>query len=137
LFECEPSGVLFTKEILKELHARHDRPWSEWKAGKPITATQLANQLKPFDIPANKTVRRGGDTDKGYRRQWFDNVFARYLSAFEAVTQSQVRGSETFCDPGAVKPGANVTEEGHEKPSISVQCDRVTDPQALLWRDRV
>ena len=57
-------NVLFTmREILPALHADETRPWSEWKNGKPITATQLAALLKPFKIEP-RTVRRGAETDK-------------------------------------------------------------------------
>jgi hypothetical protein len=38
LFDAEPSGILFTREIVAALQKREDRAWSEWKAGKPITA---------------------------------------------------------------------------------------------------
>jgi hypothetical protein len=50
LFAAEPSGVLFTKEILGALAKRDDRPWPKWKAGKPITNRQLAALLKPLEI---------------------------------------------------------------------------------------
>jgi hypothetical protein len=71
---------VFIREILAKLAKRDDRPWPEWKVGKPITGRQVAALLKPFGIKTNQTVRRGADHDKGYRRQWFDDAFARYLS---------------------------------------------------------
>ena len=55
---------------------------AEFARGKPITPTQLARLLKPFDI-SPKTLRFGaeeGDTAKGYRRDWFEDAFERYLT---------------------------------------------------------
>jgi putative DNA primase/helicase len=78
LFSREPSGVLFTREILAKLHSDETRPWPEWKHGRPITDRQLAAQLKPYKIQP-KTVRRGNETEKGYMLAWFEDTFARYL----------------------------------------------------------
>jgi putative DNA primase/helicase len=78
LFDAEPIGLLFTKEILARLNDDETRPWGEWKAGKPFTDHQLASLLKPYKI-APKTVRRGAETGKGYRLEWFDDAFRRYL----------------------------------------------------------
>ena len=39
-----------------------DGPWSEWKAGKPITQTQLARALKPFGIASEKIWLPSGDS---------------------------------------------------------------------------
>jgi putative DNA primase/helicase len=77
----QPHNVLFTHEILMALHAHEDRPWSEYQRGRPITPPQLAALLKPYGIPRNKTVRRGGATGKGYRAVDFADAWARYLPA--------------------------------------------------------
>jgi hypothetical protein len=63
LFDGEPSGVLFTREILAALHKDETRPWPEWKQGKPITDRQLAALLTEFKI-VPKTVGRRAYTDK-------------------------------------------------------------------------
>jgi hypothetical protein len=95
LFEREASGVLFTKEILAALCRDENRPWTEWNNGKPITGSQLAKLLRPFRVRP-KSVRRGPETDKGYRRGWFDDVFARYLPASQSVTASQPSEAAAF-----------------------------------------
>ena len=79
LFDKEPSGVLFTSEIIAGLITRDDRPWPEWKVGKPITSRQLATLLKPFGMTTNQNVRRDENQAKGYRRDQFEDAFARYL----------------------------------------------------------
>jgi putative DNA primase/helicase len=55
-----------------------DRPWSEWKHGKPMTQVQLARQLDKFEIrPGN--LKLHGKVLKGYRLHQFEDAFARYL----------------------------------------------------------
>jgi hypothetical protein len=128
LFEAEPSGVLFTKAILAALHKRDDRPWPEYgKAGKPITGRQVATLLKPLDIPTNKTVRRGADTEKGYRRGWLEDAFSRYLPPVLSVTRSQKRDSAAFDDFSSVTPERRVTDTVGDNPLDSLSCDHVTD----------
>ena len=79
LFDGEPSGVLFTSEIVAALHNREDRPWAEYERGRAITPHQVAALLRPFHIPTNQTQRRGARTGKGYRAKDFEDSWARYL----------------------------------------------------------
>jgi hypothetical protein len=94
LFANQPSGVLFTREILKALHADETRPWPEWKNGRPITERQLAALLKPYKVKP-RTVRRGIETEKGYRLDWFAALFASYLPP-RSVTASQASIPRAF-----------------------------------------
>jgi hypothetical protein len=69
---------LTSADIVARLAGMEERPWPEWKAGKPITAPQLARALAPFGVrPA--TIRTGGNTAKGYYREAFEEAWARYL----------------------------------------------------------
>jgi hypothetical protein len=76
--DARPSEVLFSSEIVTKLNQREDRPWAT-RGRDGITANQVARLLKPFGIVTNKTVRRGAQTGKGFRREWFDEAFQRYL----------------------------------------------------------
>jgi hypothetical protein len=126
LFAGQQSGVLFTREILKALHADETRPWPEWKNGRPITERQLAALLKPYKVKP-RTVRRGLETDKGYKLEWFAAPFASYLppcdpslrynQAFPRVT--------TETDPSHSRN--EVTDSISRKTSVSTACDAVTD----------
>jgi putative DNA primase/helicase len=131
LFDAEPSGVLFTEEMLKALAKRDDRAWPEWgKAGRPISGRQVAALLKPLGIKTNKTVRRGANTDKGYRREWFDDAFARYLpnlAPSQSVTRSQVADSTAFSDSRSVTRFSAVTDTISENPSVSAVVTDVSD----------
>jgi hypothetical protein len=77
--DTDPSGALFTDDILAKLGAMELRPWPEYRAGKPITSPQLAALLRPVHVLPN-TVRRGTITKKGYRREDLEDPFRRYLS---------------------------------------------------------
>jgi hypothetical protein len=56
------------------------RPWAEFRHGKEMTQTQLANLLRPFGT-FPRTIRIGDETPKGYFRDQFEDAFARYLPA--------------------------------------------------------
>lgn len=55
-----------------------DRPWPEWRAGNPITQTQVARLLKPFKI-GPRQIRVSHRTLKGYHIDQFTDAFGRYL----------------------------------------------------------
>jgi hypothetical protein len=128
MFDAQPSGVLFVREILAGLVDREDRPWSEWKLGKPITGRQLAALLKPLGVTANQTVRRSSETAKGYEIKMLADAFARYSPPSQSVTRSQVADSAAFDDSQSVTPKNFVTDEIPKNSTVSAGCDRVTDP---------
>jgi len=61
---------------------------------EPITHRQLAGLLRSHGVKP-KPVRRGTDTEKGYKLGWFEDVFARYLRP-RSVTASHVSDSTGF-----------------------------------------
>jgi putative DNA primase/helicase len=65
-------------DIVARLAEMEERPWPEWKGGKPITTVQLAAALNPFGVRP-VTVRQGQQTAKGYYRDAFEEAWARYL----------------------------------------------------------
>ena len=68
-----------------------ERPWPEWRNGRPITQRQLARLLEPFGIKP-KTIWIDDRSAKGYDIKWFEDVFARYLG-FPSVNPSEVNDS--------------------------------------------
>jgi len=134
LFAKEPSDVLFTREILAALNADKTRPWPEYKHGKPLTDRQLAALLKPYKVKP-RTVRRGTETDKGYKLEWLSGPFAAYLPP-RSVTASQPSAPAGFDADRSVTPAPGATPDlthaCSKKPSISAHCDAVTLPDARL-----
>ena len=72
-------------ELAEKLGKLEERPWPEWRHGKPMTAPQLARALAPFGVrPGN--IRRGMEVVKGYRREHFEEPWTRYLPAKEGAS---------------------------------------------------
>ena len=71
-----------SKDIVAALGDMDTRPWPEWKAGKPITANQLARALKTFRVRPTTYRPAGSDAVvKGYIRDDFTAAWNRYLPA--------------------------------------------------------
>lgn len=64
-------------DLVAWLVDREDRPWCEWKAGRPLTQRQLARLLEPFGI-APKQIWKGRNL-RGYKTGQFSDAFTRYL----------------------------------------------------------
>ena len=63
---------------MTKLTADPERPWAEWKHGKPLTQNQLARLLKSFCI-VSETVHIPGLSDaKGYQRTHFEEPWNVY-----------------------------------------------------------
>jgi hypothetical protein len=80
IFEAKGVDRLPSKELTIALGAMEDRPWSEWKGGKPITQNQLARLLGVGAygiVPDN--IRIGNSVPKGYQLTQFQDAFERCL----------------------------------------------------------
>ncbi len=98
----EPKDHLTSSEITEQLGKREDRPWSEWRRGKPITPRQLAGLLKRFGIRP-KAGWVGGKTLQRYERKDFEDSWARYRG-------SDPQGPQGSSDDG-VKPANSDPQE--------------------------
>jgi hypothetical protein len=82
LFVEKGSDRMPSKELVAALGDMDTRPWPEWKAGKPITANQLARALKTFRVRPTTYRPAGSDVVvKGYIRDDFTAAWNRYLPA--------------------------------------------------------
>ena len=68
-----PSGVLV--DALTQIE---ERPWGEWRGGRPISARGLAKLLARFGIRP-RVIRIGDRTPRGYQVEQFADAFRRYL----------------------------------------------------------
>ena len=72
-------------ELAGWLGRLEERPWPEWRHGKPMTAPQLARALAPFGVrPRN--IRQDEIVVKGYRHSHFAEAWTRYLTAEKGVS---------------------------------------------------
>ena len=78
LFSEREVDRLTSAEIVDTLTTREDRPWPEYKRGKPLSKRQLARLLSRYGIQPRR-VRVGQETPRGYILDDFGEAFARYL----------------------------------------------------------
>jgi hypothetical protein len=76
-----------SKDLCFDLGTYDERPWPEWRQGRPMTENQLARVLRPFGIrPA--VIREGAATPRGYLREAFEDAWARYLPDTDPTPKS-------------------------------------------------
>ena len=78
IFEDKGKDRLRSAEVVNALNEMEDRPWAEWKHGKPCTSNSIARILKQYAI-APKQLRIGNDNAKGYSREMFEDAVTRYV----------------------------------------------------------
>jgi putative DNA primase/helicase len=71
--------ALRSVDLVAKLNADPERPWVEWRRGKPLTPKQLGGLLAPFGI-TSETVSIPDLADaKGYKRVRFEPLWDVYL----------------------------------------------------------
>ena len=77
IFSDRDVDRLASKDLCRTLAGMEGRPWPEWRDARPITTTQLARLLAPYEIRP-KTIRLTNEfTSKGYLLADFGDAFAR------------------------------------------------------------
>jgi putative DNA primase/helicase len=118
IFESERAEVLKSETIVGALEKMEDRPWPEWKSGKPMTAQQMAKVLKPFDIGPRQHWTDGRNV-RGYALAQFLDVFRTYLPE-PALAAKQTHIAETLREAARparpLEPAENRHPEPAEKP---------------------
>jgi hypothetical protein len=66
-------------DLVEEMVTDLERPWAQWKHGRPLTQKQLAGLLKPFGITSETVHPAGRPHGKGYKRTSFLEAWAAYL----------------------------------------------------------
>jgi putative DNA primase/helicase len=77
LFHERGVDRLPSADIVEALVSCEDRPWPEWRRGKPLTARQLARLLGRFRVRP-RAIRTADGTPRGYLRDQFKDAWARY-----------------------------------------------------------
>ncbi len=96
IFRDQRVGHIASEDLCRALTQMEERPWPEWRHGKPITPRQLARLLKPFDIQPRQT-RFGLTNSRAYHLDDFGDALSRYadLSATALQTNNDA-GSRDF-----------------------------------------
>lgn len=130
LFVRTGAERLASEDVARELAGLEERPWPEWRAGKPITAPQVAKLLRPFAVRP-KPMRIGAEkTKRGYELGEFVDAFARYLPEAMPVTPVTCLHSSAI---------AGVTERPAVTPEKVPMCSDVTavTQESLAWSDEL
>jgi putative DNA primase/helicase len=133
---AELSALRMTSaDIVARLGKMEERPWPEWRQGKPMTAPQLAKALRPFQV-APTTIRTGTEIAKGYYRDAFADAWERYLAP--ETPPSPIEGgvkplhrynpgnSRASGESATVTRPDHVTERTRPKPAEKLACNGVT-----------
>jgi Protein of unknown function (DUF3631) len=120
---------LSTDELLEHLRGLEEAPWGDWH-GKPLSPRKLAGLLKQYEI-RSRSIRLPDGSRKGYLREWFEDVWPRYLLDPGSETSQRHNGStkpET-AGPEASQPALC---DGLQSPETALEshCDAVTDTDA-------
>jgi putative DNA primase/helicase len=120
IFEERDAGRLSSAEIIEALVKMEERPWPEWRRGKPLTQRGLARLLVPFDIRP-KQLWAGGKKTRGYGPDDFKDAWARYVvsetgrtgrtrtsSEFQPISQPVGEGEPTDSENSQNPPGDKV-----------------------------
>jgi Protein of unknown function (DUF3631) len=120
------ADVMRSADIVAKLVADPERPWAEWKHGRPLTQKQLAGLLKPFGIISGTVDPPGLSSGKGYKRVWFEETWAAYLpgqhtsppsgTQSEAPKRRDADEIRTTCDFRSVEEGSL---DGSENANLS------------------
>ncbi len=141
LFATRGVERMASNEVVAELVMMEDRPWSEWRHGRPITAQSVARQMKPFGIKA--TVKKlGGIAARVYLRADIEAAAARYVpSTRNPVT---MQGNQQVTPVSKRNPAPEVTLSNADKPlktnngyAVTPESTPAPDPDAFdpdMWR---
>ncbi len=134
IFDDRCADRLPSNDLVNALVALQDRPWSDWKKGKPMTANALSRLLKPFSIvPGSIRVGTGTkDTPKGYKRGQFADAWSRYASApadsaIQTATTPHPSKSETFSENQTATNDSMWRFEDGQNANESEACGVVAD----------
>ena len=129
VYKTPNDTVIASNDLAEWLGELEERPWAEFKRGRPITRAQLARVLAPFHVSPG-TIRLSSYTTKGYKAKSFTKAFSRYLPPIppvQTVTPSPPQENyEEQADFETSQEGVRDLSENAENASVSVACDGVT-----------
>jgi putative DNA primase/helicase len=124
-FGAKNTDRISSDDLVTHLISLEDRPWPEFKNGRPLSKPQLARLLKPLGVSSGSIRLDDGRTPKGYHLRAFDDAFARYThSPNRHTATSGANHSETADFKTPQENGCGVSESPGE-PCVSAGCGGV------------
>ena len=94
VFEEKDRETIHSNDLINYLITSDESPWLEFRGGRTLTATALANILKPFGIKS-KQMRIGALNRNGYSIDMFKDAFSRYIPAPITQTSTTLQSTNT------------------------------------------
>jgi hypothetical protein len=147
-FEQHKTDRVLSEVLAETLKEMLDRPWPEWKSGKPITQREIAKLLGTFDADGvakikTRDVRDGDKRAKGYLSEQFNDAFRRYLpsqspvSPISSATPRQLGDSNDLEQAGTVTNRKNVTDKMTANRLKNNDCCGVADKKGESGNEEV
>lgn len=130
LFTVRRTDRLPSADLAEHLGKLEERPWPEWKHGKPITARQVAALLRPFKIVPTSVRTTDGRTPKGYHLEQFADAWHRYLPETPPIDpqhRHNVSGPRVSADFDPQHPAPPVADRNPLRAKQDVACGGVAD----------
>lgn len=109
---------IFSEDLVALLVGIEDRPWFEWKRGKPLTQNTLSRMLDPYHIKS-KDIKISGIVKRGYSKSSFEDAFMRYLSDENTLLSCPLEGVQSATSLPNSEKGSKVAlqtpPEGHAR----------------------
>ena len=139
LFKADARERFPSQGLCDALALLEERPWGDYRRGKPITSAQLARLLKDFGIQS-QSLRTDAGVCRGYYREAFDDPFARYLTTtipsdcYTATTRSQ-SGENPLFDVLQIPPCSTLKNPLNPAPRATCSTVALQNPQTDLLEE--
>jgi hypothetical protein len=139
-FNARKTDRLASEDLVAYLTSLDHRPWPEFgKARKPISKAQVASLVKQFGVTSGTirlddedAARKGKETARGYKRETFEDAFARYLPSENVTTSQAAENLGSQADFKTSQGNGCDVSESAATPNGSAGCDVVTFPEPLF-----
>jgi putative DNA primase/helicase len=126
IFASSRADRIATSEIVGDLMVMEERPWADWRHGKPINAQSVAKQMKPFGVKV-RVLKVNGSSARVYLRSDVEAAAARYAS--QKCNPVTFQKNQQVSDFSRRNLELKVTPENPDKPLKTKEGYGVTPKQ--------
>jgi len=127
LFRKENTDRMASQDIVEALSELEERPWADWKRGKPLGTNQLALILKNYEVKP-KEIKINGRNLRGYKAEDLQDTFERYLvTPSQTATPLLCSNDAAFREIQSATQQIEVAVENRLKPAPNKESSRVAD----------
>jgi hypothetical protein len=140
VFDRSGTKQIPSQFLAEQLCEIDGRPWADWSRGTGLSSNSLAQQLKKFKT-YSRGVRVGDKTPKGYRREDFEDAWARYCPLTPIATATTPQSASSLAeaafldrniDPkSAIAKSASTPHEQRVVPDVAVH--KQEDANSEIW----